>query len=546
MKKFRTILHLVALSATTSITRADIYQWEYLDPAIPSLGKQQSNTLAPDGTGVNAVPGANLSNRNLTKAYLYYASLAPYFEYDSEGNLIDYHIADLSSVNLSQAELTGAGGAAANFTNADLSQANLTGATFFSITEEHWIDYTDFTGANLSQANLTSAIFYGAILTGAKLSGAEILGTRFVRYNNSGEITAAQIYSTASYQAHDLTGIYLQNQSLVGINLTSQNLANASFLGGNLSGASFSQAMLANASFSDAVDLTGANFSQANLTNVSFAGYDSCGEVTCVQYPGADLSNVNLSGADARGADFYLTSLGAANFDNTIRPEGSVFGLDLTSGESLLVRDYDGNPAPILVYHHAVMDSTGSLQLMFDADAWDSTISFAPGIPVTLGGTLELTFALDVNLAAQSGRTINLFDWTGVTPTGVFTISSPYTWNLSNLYTTGEVTLIPLPAGDYDGNGTVGPEDYTLWKSHFGATTNLAADGNGDGHVNAADYTVWRNNLGTTLGAGNGAAGYPLGASAAPLSPAVPEPSTMVLLIVGMSAAFAFRRAIMR
>ena len=30
---------------------------------------------------------------------------------------------------------------------------------------------------------------------------------------------------------------------------------------------------------------------------------------------------------------------------------------------------------------------------MFDADAWDSTISFAPGIPVTLGGTLELTFA---------------------------------------------------------------------------------------------------------------------------------------------------------
>ena len=136
------------------------------------------------------------------------------------------------------------------------------------------------------------------------------------------------------------------------------------------------------------------------------------------------------------------------------------------------------------------MDATGTLRLVFDADPWDSTISFAPGIPVTLGGTLELTFAPGVDVATQSGRTIDLFDWTGVTPTGAFTVSSPYTWNLSKLYTTGEVTLsIPLP-GDYSGNGTVGPEDYSLWKANFGSTTILAADGNGNGVVDAADYTV--------------------------------------------------------
>ena len=82
---------------------------------------------------------------------------------------------------------------------------------------------------------------------------------------------------------------------------------------------------------------------------------------------------------------------------------------------------------------------------MFDADAWDSTISFAAGIPVTRGGTLELTFAPDVNLASQIGRTIDLFDWTGVNPTGAFTVSSPYTWDLSKLYTTGEVTLSNVP-----------------------------------------------------------------------------------------------------
>ena len=62
------------------------------------------------------------------------------------------------------------------------------------------------------------------------------------------------------------------------------------------------------------------------------------------------------------------------------------------------------------------------------------------------------------NLASQIGRTIDLFDWTGVTPTGTFTVSSPYSWNLTNLYTTGEVTLTAVPGivpGDFDHDGAV-------------------------------------------------------------------------------------------
>ena len=116
------------------------------------------------------------------------------------------------------------------------------------------------------------------------------------------------------------------------------------------------------------------------------------------------------------------------------------------------------------------MDATGTLRLVFDADPWDSTISFAPGIPVTRGGTLELTFAADVNLASQVGRTIDLFDWTGVNPTGAFTVSSPYTWNLSKLYTTGEVTLTALPAipGDFNNNGVVDAADYIVWRKTGG------------------------------------------------------------------------------
>ena len=36
--------------------RADIFQWEYINPANPGLGKQPSTTLCVDGAGLNAVP----------------------------------------------------------------------------------------------------------------------------------------------------------------------------------------------------------------------------------------------------------------------------------------------------------------------------------------------------------------------------------------------------------------------------------------------------------------------------------------------------------
>ena len=62
-------------------------------------------------------------------------------------------------------------------------------------------------------------------------------------------------------------------------------------------------------------------------------------------------------------------------------------------------------------------------------------------------------------------------------------------------------TIISIAAapvqGDYDGNGTVGTEDYDAWRAAFGTATGVpAADGNNDGVVDAADYIVWRKHLG--------------------------------------------------
>lgn len=83
--------------------------------------------------------------------------------------------------------------------------------------------------------------------------------------------------------------------------------------------------------------------------------------------------------------------------------------------------------------------------------------------------------------------------------------------------------------GDYNKNGSVGPEDYDVWKSNFG--TNFAdADGNENGTVDAGDYTVWRDNFGAGSGGGSLAA--------------VPEPASVVLAIVfvGVPASFNQRK----
>lgn len=723
------IASLLALFGHNAIARADIFEWEYVNPANPGLGKQQSTTLAPGGAGVNAVPGANLANRNLTKAYLIGANLSTGTYYDEYGNEIGYTAApDLSGTNLSQADLTNAICLNANFTGAILTDAEVRGANFtgsglitlaqlYSTASYKAHDltgislgYRNLTNANLVGQNLTSARFHGATMNGANLNGAVVHGTDFSRvydqqsstlsggitpsqlyltasylahdlrgmilqandfanidlanqylggasfrgisfgdegggytigtnlsganlsgaglagadfygaslhganlsqaklmYANfsgdylydaysdltnanlsgadarganflyatltganftnadvrgadfhSSDVSAAQIYSSTSYKTHDLTGIGLAFARLAGMNLASQNLTNADFQYATLANSLFSQANLTNArfrdanltnvnfsyanlsnanftsdhsSYSDFTNLTDANLSHANLTNADFSGsrtyYTEDGVFTV---PDANLTNANLSGADARGANFQDATLAGANTARLIQANGRIAGLSLTAGNSLAVRDYDGNPAaspptgplPIVVDGHLAMSASGKLELVFDADPWDSTISFAPGISVTLGGALELAFAPDVDLASQLGRTIDLFDWTGVTPMGAFSVSSPFTWNLSQLYTTGEVTLTAAPGilpGDFNGNGVVDTADYVVWRNNDGTQ---------------AGYDLWRAHFGQT--AGSGAAEYPLDSSARTLSAGVPEPSTCLLVIMSCFA----------
>lgn len=86
--------------------------------------------------------------------------------------------------------------------------------------------------------------------------------------------------------------------------------------------------------------------------------------------------------------------------------------------------------------------------------------------------------------------------------------------------------------GDYNGNGIVDAADYTIWRDNLGSTTNLDADGDNSGTVDANDYIVWKNNFGSTAAAGSLAAG----------SSAVPEPSSIALVLVMLVAGMASTR----
>jgi hypothetical protein len=95
-----------------------------------------------------------------------------------------------------------------------------------------------------------------------------------------------------------------------------------------------------------------------------------------------------------------------------------------------------------------------------------------------------------------------------------------------------ELTLPPLPPtvpGDYNGNGIVDAADYSVWRDSLGQTgTNLAANGNNSGasanRVDQADYTFWAARFGNTT---------PSGAAALGPNSAVPEPTAVVLMLVG-------------
>jgi hypothetical protein len=115
------------------------------------------------------------------------------------------------------------------------------------------------------------------------------------------------------------------------------------------------------------------------------------------------------------------------------------------------------------------------------------------------GGTLDLAFADGVKLPGQWHRTIHLFDWAGVAATGTFNLRSPYLWDQSALYTTGDVTLAAFP-GDANADGLVNTTDFKALYQHYNKPGGQSeGDFNHDGVVTFADFQLLENWFGKSV-----------------------------------------------
>lgn len=83
-----------------------------------------------------------------------------------------------------------------------------------------------------------------------------------------------------------------------------------------------------------------------------------------------------------------------------------------------------------------------------------------------------------------------------------------------------DVSVLALPAGDYNFDGTVNNQDLAIWQADFGSTTKAEADGNGNGIVDGADFLVWQRSFGQT--------------SLVSTVSAIPEPTSLALAALGI------------
>jgi len=166
--------------------------------------------------------------------------------------------------------------------------------------------------------------------------------------------------------------------------------------------------------------------------------------------------------------------------------------------------------------------STGAHNTLMQVVATDHDLTIAPG------ETRQLTdsFTLDAASASQFDD-VRLIAW-AQTPTEAISL-------LSEVHNATEVALSQSHPADYNHDGIVNRGDLTIWQNNVG-TVGLApyagADGDGNGHIDGADLLLWQRSFGTSLRL-----------STAAVATAVPEPTTLLLLLSGVSFVVPKRRA---
>jgi autotransporter-associated beta strand protein len=227
------------------------------------------------------------------------------------------------------------------------------------------------------------------------------------------------------------------------------------------------------------------------------------------------IGPVTNQGEVVTPTDTIIRFFGPVNGAGGYVGAGTVMFLDSFSpGES---------PAAVQFGGDLVLNPTGELVIELGGTA--------PGAAhdqILVAGDLKLGGTLAVELlnafSPTVGQVFDILDWGRLS--GAFDsiqlppLAGSLAWSTSRLYTDGRLSVV-LP-GDFNTDGTVDAVDYIVWRNGLGTA------------FTQQDYGVWRANFGLTLAS--------MVVNSQLSAPAMPEPSTWVLVLLSAAVASWRRR----
>lgn len=453
------IVNNTSFSHSTGFTKEQLY----------TTANYKNDTLGGVGFANINLTAADFSGKNLTGTDFYLTTLVD---------------ADMTGAQLLQARLYRANLTGTVFTNADITQAELGSTTSSGFTQAQLYSTANYQNKDLSGIDLRENNLSGWNFSQQNLTNAKIIGSTLINSDFSEAVMVSGSFSNSTFNESNMSNAdmsfasfsstYFTDVDLRGANLTHGGFNSAKFIGADLTGADLTNASLSSSSLLD-TNMTDSIVKGANFGSTVKRGFTNEQLYSTASYQEKDLNGIQLYWNDLSGWNFSKQYLVNSNFNgstisggdfsfadlrnavgwtpeastltrNTIRPDGQILSLNLASNETLVIRNFDMD---ISVKENMSLADSSILQFALDGNPWNSTMTIDAGIIPILDGSIELLFAEDVDYNALIGTTYDLFNWNGSLLPGqefgsIITLPG-LAWDTSNLYTTGEVTLIPEP-----------------------------------------------------------------------------------------------------
>ncbi len=266
--------------------------------------------------------------------------------------------------------------------------------------------------------------------------------------------------------------------------------------------------------------------------NVDGAGSDWT-DGNALTYAG-HMGNVKIAitnGGVAKLSAILMARRQVSTSQVTVDGPGSTISISSTSQSFIGV----GGAGTLSITGRGLVSNAGTFAIDYDNNGNDSFVNMATGGALAIAGDTQqsITQFLSTFGGTKAIRYWNYStnNWASIqqATAGVdYTLEYLTTGNLAG-FTLLTVGMYPALPGDYNSDDVVDAADYAVWRNALDGT--VLPNDTSPGTVDQRDYLVWKAHFGTTSSS----------ASAASVTSAVPEPSTLLLLVSALTLA-AFSR----